>query len=126
MVGRRARRLVAVSPYVADHLRHFGFHAGAIDIIPNGLPPVPVRAEPMPREGGTGPVFAGIFSGGWDGLKNGAVLIEAFAMLRRNLPRARLLLVGTQCEATGPAGSCPEKWCSSASFAELSGWVRPV
>lgn len=105
MVGRHARRLVAVSPYVADHLRRFGFHTGAIDIIPNGLPPVPSRAEPTPRDAGTGPVFAAIFSGGWDGLKNGAVLIEAFAMLRRHLPRARLLVVGTQCEATGPAAA---------------------
>ncbi|MGP2481157.1 hypothetical protein ACTUM2_15085, partial [Listeria monocytogenes] len=84
----------AVSPYVADHLRRFGFHAGTIDVIPNALPPALIHAEIARRASGAAEtVFAGIFSGGWDGLKNGATLIEAFAMVRRHLPGARLLLV---------------------------------
>ncbi len=100
---RQARRLVAVSPYVADHLRRFGFRAGPVDVIPNALPPDLLDTLPASRTPGTAPVFAGLFSGGWDGLKNGPRLIEAFAVLRRTLPQARLVLAGDQCEAGGPA-----------------------
>lgn len=103
--GRRAQRLVAVSPQVADHLRRFGFRAGPVDVIPNALPLALAGVQAVPRAPGAAPVFAGLFSGGWDGLKNGPRLIEAFAILRRNLPRARLLLVGEQCGTTGPAAT---------------------
>ncbi len=109
MVGRTARRLVAVSPYVADHLRRFGFRTGAIDVIPNALPPILTGKQSARRTSGTEPVFAGIFSGGWDGLKNGATLIDAFAMVRRHLPGARLLLVGAECGPAGPAAA----WASA-------------
>ncbi len=100
----RAQRLVAVSPYVAAHLRRFGFRAGPIDIIPNGLPST-LFGPPVPRDPGAGLTFGSLFSGGWQGTKNGPTLIEAFALLRRDLPDARLLLAGDLCGPTGPAAA---------------------
>ncbi|MFV3131442.1 glycosyltransferase family 4 protein [Niveispirillum sp. KHB5.9] len=101
---RGAQRLAAVSPYVAGHLRRFGFRGGAIDIIPNGLPSALFQAPP-PRSPGAAPTFGSLFSGGWEGPKNGSTLIEAFALLRRELPQARLLMIGEQCGPAGPAAS---------------------
>lgn len=100
----RAQRLVAVSPYVADHLRRFGFRAGRIDIIPNGLPST-LFGSPLPRDPDTALTFGSLFSGGWEGPKNGPTLIDAFALLRRELPDARLLLIGEQCGPAGPAAA---------------------
>ena len=100
--ARQARRLVAVSPYVAGHLRRFGFHGHPIDVIPTGRPPHrPAPARPRPA--GAAATFAGIFSGGWQGLKNGAALLDAFALLRRDLPQARLMMIGDGCEPGGSA-----------------------
>lgn len=101
---RRAQRLVAVSPYVADHLRRFGFRGGPIEVVPNGLPGR-LRRPAAPRSPGSPTTFASLFSGGWQGLKNGPRLIEAFALLRRSLPGARLLMIGEQCDAAGSAAA---------------------
>lgn len=101
-VGRLAQRMVAVSPSIADHLHRFGLRSGAIDIIPNGLPPA--LAQPfIPRKPRAFPTFGSLFSGGWQGTKNGGKLIEAFALLRRDEPQARLLMIGEQCDPAGPA-----------------------
>jgi glycosyltransferase involved in cell wall biosynthesis len=99
---RGAQHLVAVSPYVAGHLRRFGFRSGAIDIIPNGLPSA-LFGVPPARDPGTALTFGSLFSGGWKGPKNGPALIEAFALLRQELPHARLLLAGEQCGPDGQA-----------------------
>lgn len=101
-VCRQARRVVAVSPYIARHLRRWGFHTGPIEVIPNAFPddPAVMRRDRAPDDVFR---FAAVLSGGWDGLKNGRPLLEAFAALRRSLPDARLAMIGGQCEAGGPA-----------------------
>ncbi|HEY0835733.1 MAG TPA: glycosyltransferase family 4 protein [Azospirillum sp.] len=112
---RLARRMVAVSPYIADHLHRFGFHSGPIDVIPNGLPEAFFErpaGRPAGRAAEGAPTFASIFSGGWEGLKNGAKAMEAFATVRRSLPAARLLMIGDQCGPDGPAAA----WARGRGF----------
>jgi L-malate glycosyltransferase len=90
--ARRTQRLVAVSPYVADHLRRYGFHAKPIDVIPNGMPAAYFQRARQ-RKPGKPFTFATILVG-WDGLKNGSAAIKAFAKVRRVLPDAQMLMFG--------------------------------
>jgi len=99
--SRLTRRMVAVSPYVARHLRRYGFHSGPIEVIPNGLP---AAAAPAGRREADGiKRFAGIFSGGWESFRNGPTLLRAFAIARRSVPGAQMAMIGGQCEPGGPA-----------------------
>ena len=109
--ARLTRRMAAVSPHVARHLHRYGFHSRPIDVIPNGVPPEFFR-PPAGREPDGTLTFASIFSGGWRGLRNGASAIEAFAMARPALPAARLLLIGDECAADGPAAA----WARARGF----------
>ena len=106
--SRLTRRMVAVSPYIAHHLRRYGFHSRHIEVIPNGLPADPRRGGER-READGVTRFASIFSGGWDGFRNGPTLLRAFAIARRRVPDARLVMIGEQCEPDGPA----DRWASA-------------
>lgn len=117
----RARRLVAVSPHIARHLRRWGFHAGPIDVIANGLPDDPARTRRDRAPDGAFR-FAGIFSGGWDGVKNGRTLLAAFAILRRSQPIARLAMIGGQCEVDGPAA----RWAADNGIADGIDFLGPM
>jgi glycosyltransferase involved in cell wall biosynthesis len=110
---RRAQDVVAVSPHVAAHLRRWGFRRGSIEAIPNGLPDEIIdRVRPSRGDGPL--VFGSVFSGGWQGLRNGAVLIRAFAEARQRLGPCRLLLMGDQCEQGGLA----DLWARARGLAD--------
>ena len=99
---RKAHRLVAVSPYVADHLHRYRFTGKEIEIIPNGVP----REYFDQRVARTGEnrriTFATLLSG-WSRLKNGARAIQAFAEVRRTLPNATMIMFGPGYSPDGPA-----------------------
>jgi glycosyltransferase involved in cell wall biosynthesis len=111
-VLRRAELVCATSPYVRELVRR----EAARDEV--GLLPIPVDSRtfaPEPDEEWFGRletpvvVFVGRAS---DPRKNIGLLVDAFALLRRRLPRARLRLVGRP-PATRPAdaevlGEVPE------------------
>lgn len=90
----RAKKVVAVSPYVSRHLRMFGFHKKSVDIIPNGIDMSLLKMGGQ-RDTDHHINFASILSG-WGGLKNSEVAIKAFAKLRRRIPEARLYLIGPE------------------------------
>ena len=101
--ARNAHRLIAVSPYVADHLGRYGFHGKSIEVVPNGMPrenfarPAAVnRDQPF--------TFATVLSH-WSKLKNGAAAIRAFGQVRRALPSAQMLMFGAGYESNGPAAA---------------------
>lgn len=86
--------LSAVSPYIVDHFRRY-FRGGNARLIPNGVP-----SEMLAEQGpaatqlrGSAPTFATIL-GGWDRRKNGMAAIRAFALTRRELPSARMVMFG--------------------------------
>lgn len=104
-VTSRASRIVAVSPYVADHLRTFMLYGGSREVIPNGMPDHIFNRTAASRSERQGITFATILVG-WGGYKNGQVAIEAFARLRGEFPDARLLMFG----ATHGPGEQAEQW----------------
>jgi len=100
-VARKAQSLVAVSPYVVDHLRRYRFRAGRIDVVSNGMPSVYFE-RPRNRESGRAFTFATVLPQ-WGTLKNGGAAIEAFANVRKVLPDAQMLMFGAGHSADGPA-----------------------
>jgi L-malate glycosyltransferase len=102
-VARKAQSVTAVSPYVADHLRRYGFRGGRIDIVPNGMPSVNFERL-RNREPGREFTFATVLPQ-WSGLKNGRAAIEAFAKVRKVLPDAQMLMLGAGHSADGPAAA---------------------
>jgi len=104
-VTSRASRIVAVSPYVADHLRKFMLYGGSKEVVPNGMPDHIFNRTAGARGTGHALTFATILVG-WGGYKNGHVAIEAFAHLRGRVPEARLLMFG----ATHGPGEQAEAW----------------
>ena len=102
-VARKAQSVVAVSPYVADHLRRYGFRKGRIDVISNGMPTAHFE-RPRNREPGRAFTFATVLSY-WGRLKNGGAAIEAFAKVRKVLPEAQMLMFGAGHSADGLAAA---------------------
>jgi glycosyltransferase involved in cell wall biosynthesis len=101
-VIRRSRRLVAVSPYVADHVKRVFRFSGDLHVIPNPLPFGDYAALRLARTRKCDPlrpVFADI--SGWGRLKNVTTLLKAFRIVRNRLPGARLLLFGMGLEESG-------------------------
>jgi glycosyltransferase involved in cell wall biosynthesis len=86
-----ASALLAVSEGVAGYLRAAPAAHGRVHVVPNGVDPArfpPRRGRPEGAPFTVG--FVGTLKP-WHGLET---LLEAFALLRRRVPEARLLLVG--------------------------------
>ncbi len=83
-----ATALVVHSAYVRSRARHAGYERD-VTVIPHPAFPVPV----FPRASVTGDPLVGAF-GNVNASKRVPQLLEAFAVLRRSRPGARLLLVG--------------------------------
>ncbi|MFC7305781.1 glycosyltransferase family 4 protein [Streptomyces monticola] len=119
-VVHRAHALSAVSPYTARHLRRCLGVRRPVLTIPNGhdLAALPAPSAPPP---GDRPVFAMALQG-WGRLKNAAAGLRAFALVRAELPDARLLLLGAGHEDGGPAHT----WARPRGLAqgvEFAGYV---
>ncbi|MFD5232372.1 glycosyltransferase family 4 protein [Streptomyces qaidamensis] len=97
----RATALSANSPYTAQHLRRCLGVRRPIEVIPNGVrtDALPTFCAPPP---GDTPLFAAALQG-WGPMKNTKALLQAFALVRTRIPRARLLLLGSDHGPGGPA-----------------------
>jgi len=90
-----ATALLAVSDEVAEYLERYPAARGKVHVVPNGVNPERFSALP-PRKVQGGPLetftvgFVGTLKA-WHGV---AILVEAFALLHRRHPYARLLIVG--------------------------------
>ena len=117
----RARRVVGVAPYVADHLRRYMLYRGPRLVIPNGMPESLFEHPAKERSdtGGTG--FAASLVG-WSGRKNSEALIEAFARVRATDPDSRLILFGSGHGAGEPA----EAWSRERGMASGIEFVGQV
>jgi len=87
----RARRVVSVSPYVAQHLARYMFYRGSSEVIPNGMPDSLFSRHERSVDH---PLTFATVLAGWAGRKNGQVAIEAFARLRRQHTNAKLIMFG--------------------------------
>jgi glycosyltransferase involved in cell wall biosynthesis len=117
----RAKRIVSVSPYVAEHLRRFMFYRGAQEVIPNGMPDQVFTGEAAERSHDRPFTFATILVG-WGGYKNGHVAIEGFSLIRKHYPNARLIMFGAAHEAGGQA----EQWARSRGLEQGIEFVGQV
>jgi glycosyltransferase involved in cell wall biosynthesis len=88
-----ARRVVSVSPYVANHLSRYMLYRGLDEVIPNGMPESLFTRHTAERIVDQPITFATIL-GGWGGRKNGQVAVEAFARMRSQQPDAKLIMFG--------------------------------
>lgn len=122
-VTRRTRHLAAVSSYVADHFRRYFRFRHPIHIVPNALPSQCFELGRLrinhPR---SGPFTVAAVLTGWQGLKNGPVALQAFGILRKSVPDARLILFG---QDYAPGGSA-ETWARSKSLAESVEFAGPA
>lgn len=110
VVFRRAKHLIAVSPYTADHIRRWFFPRSIPTVIPNGLPTeIFKRGERrLERPAATNRQFTICSVGGWGRIKNCTALLEAFRIIRGEATDARLVLYGS---GLGP-GEEAETWAS--------------
>jgi glycosyltransferase involved in cell wall biosynthesis len=92
-VLRNFDHIIAVSPFVETYLRLFHRFRGEIRVIPNVIPPFPSTISPVDGFPKTGRVTFGCYGGPWP-MKNVKSAIEAFSMVRRDLPDSRLLIFG--------------------------------
>lgn len=118
-----ARALIAVSEGVAAYLEGYPMVPGKVHVVPNGVDPgrFPESLEPS-RPGLTGTFTVG-FVGTlkpWHGLPG---LIEAFEMLHRRIPEARLLIVGDGPERENLQEDLASRGLAGA--AEFTGAVAP-
>ena len=103
-VARRAPHLTAVSPYVARHFRRWLGYRRPIAVVPN---PLPDEIFALGNDDGArspkSPFTVATILSGWSGLKNGAAALRAMALVRKQLPQARLLMFGQHYASGGPA-----------------------
>lgn len=111
----RASRVVAVAPYVADHLRRYMLYRGPRLVIPNGMPRELFERARTNGRTNDRITFASTLMG-WSGRKNGEVLIRAFASVLSQMPSVRLLMFGYG----HGAGEEAEKW------AVERGWEKGI
>lgn len=122
-VSRRAPHLTAVSDYVAAHFRRYLRYRRPIAVIPNALPDsIFALAKNRPHDASMKALTVGSVLTGWNQLKNGAVALEAFSILRREIPHARFLMFGGDYAAGGPA----ERWAESQAMSEGVEFVGAV
>jgi glycosyltransferase involved in cell wall biosynthesis len=112
--ARAARRLTAVSPHVAEHLRRHHFHNKPIEVIPNGMPNEYFERQ---RQRALDQTFTFVTAlHHWGRLKNAAAAIEAFAKVKKALPAVKMLMFGTAYGPEGPA----------AAWAHKRGWHEGI
>jgi glycosyltransferase involved in cell wall biosynthesis len=104
-VIRQARFLTAVSPYLANSLRWLA--QTEIKVVPNPVE-VPQKAECYGDQE-PGSVRIATVLNGWGKLKNPQAAIQAFNLLRHEIPHAEMFMYGGGFEANGPAS----QWAAS-------------
>lgn len=108
-VAFKGKYFTAVSADAARHFRRWLFPRAPIEIIPNftgdwifelGRSGLPRNDRPF--------TFLTILQG-WSGRKNAKCALRAFQIARKSFPDARLIMIGMDYEAGGPA----ERWAAS-------------
>jgi glycosyltransferase involved in cell wall biosynthesis len=100
-VALRCRRFTAVSEDAANHFRKYLKPCAHIDVIPNFLSDdiFAINGPPAPGR----PFTFGTVLQGWSRRKNASAALKAFQQVLAYEPNARLVMVGTDYEADGPA-----------------------
>lgn len=119
---RKSERIVAVAPYVAEHLERFFFPRRKVDVIPNGLPSSVFDDRAWSEQPKSGVLTFFTVLNGWAGHKNGHVAIDAFGKLGKVYRPARLAMCGAEHGPDGPA----DLWAREQGLADGSEFAGPV
>jgi glycosyltransferase involved in cell wall biosynthesis len=102
-VAWRGETFTAVSTDAAAHFQRYFRPKANITVIPNGLPDLVFQmGEGQDPRNDRTITFASILQG-WSRLKNAKAALEAFSIVRREIPHARLKMFGLDYEQGGPA-----------------------
>lgn len=96
--------LSVISPYLEDHYRRHFFYRRRIRLIPNGLSLELFQKSSKQFNSKKVPVFVSI--SGWGPRKNLKVILKAFPQVLKQIPEARLIVIGA---GLGP-GDIGERW----------------
>lgn len=125
-VARRSRFNIAVSPHTRDHFKRILRCRGEIETIANPMDPEVWRgrnsAEPTVWDPSERPIRCVAVLGSWGFLKNGRILLEAFALTRASGLDAELLLVGRDF---GPEGEAA-RWARARGLAGGVTFLGPM
>ncbi len=130
----RFRHIIAVSPYTEAYLRLVPRFRGEIRVIPNIVPELPPDLTPSEQFPKSGRVTFACY-GNPGPLKNIPVAIQAFRLLARSIPDARLLVFGggwERLKAETPEregiefrGGVPHAQFLRSLVDEVDIWVHP-
>jgi glycosyltransferase involved in cell wall biosynthesis len=109
----KSKNLSAVAPYVAAHLKKYLFYKRPITIIPNGMPDRMFNRSKIDKPADTPITFCSILVG-WSGRKNSEAAIQAFSIVKKQLPDSRFIIFG---DGHGK-GEEAERWSKSLGIAE--------
>ena len=98
------RNLSVISPYLEDHYRRHFFYRRKIRLIPNGLSLELFQKSSKQFNSRKAPVFVSI--SGWGPSKNLKVILKAFPQVLKQIPKARLIVIGAYLGSGGPC----ERW----------------
>ena len=101
-VAMRCRRYTAVSEDAASHFRRFLRPGAEIEVIPNFLSDSIFEIGCAPTTSDR-PLTFGTVLQGWSRRKNATAALKAFHAVVRIAPESRLIMIGTDYEADGPA-----------------------
>lgn len=103
-VAFRGKHFTAVSDDAAKHFRRYLKPGAKIAVAPNGLPDAIFEMGKGQLRAGQADVFTfATVLQGWTRRKNPTAALKAFAIVRRELPAARLLMFGLGYQVGGPA-----------------------
>jgi glycosyltransferase involved in cell wall biosynthesis len=130
---KRFDHVIAVSPFVETYLRLRHRFEGEIRVIPNAIPHLPGSIQVVGTFPKSGRVTFGCY-GDPGGLKNIEAAMQAFSIVRKELPESRLVVFG---ERWGPSHACDvgrsievrgmvkhDKFLQSLA-SEIDIWVHP-
>jgi glycosyltransferase involved in cell wall biosynthesis len=115
-VIRRARRIVCVSPYTAEHVRKLFRPKCVPQVIPNGISKEISRRgrRRLASNGRKSGTFTICSIGGWGGIKNIKTLLKAYSHAQSPRESTRLVLFGNGLGTGGEA----EQWAKARHLAE--------
>lgn len=108
-VGLRGRHFTAVSESAASHFQRHIRRSAPVAVIPNGLPDAVFDMGRHPHATRCGGLMFATLLQGWSRRKNAKAALEAFGLVRRQIPDVQLTMFGSGYEDGGDANQWATK-----------------
>ncbi|RYD62008.1 MAG: glycosyltransferase [Verrucomicrobiaceae bacterium] len=115
LIARKAQLMTAVSPYTAEVWTRDMGRKKPIHVVPNGLPDAVLREGASMRPAAKQKeLVLGAIGDGFTTRKNTEGLLRAFRLVRMEVPKARLLIFGTD----HGLGQAAERWAVAEGLSD--------